>query len=151
MSNCHKVPERSHLGEVRLEELAVQLSKQCLELLTDVLDCATVEEHEVKDFGTFADIFVPLSEAPARGLCLHGQVLEKAHEPSILNVRRLSFHHPFDLLQVIEDLLRLLHIILVACLEYASLTLLIMKKAQLNLNVHRVLKLLYSLLHGAKV
>ena len=45
----------------------------------------------------------------------------------------------------------LLHVIFVAGFEYASLALLIVKKAQLYLNVHRVFKLFDPLLHRSKV
>ena len=47
--------------------------------------------------------------------------------------------------------MRLLHVVLVARLKYASLALLIVKEAQLDLYVHRVFKLFDPLLHRSKV
>lgn len=47
--------------------------------------------------------------------------------------------------------MRLLHVVFVACLENATLSLLIVKEPELHLDVHRVLKLLDSLLHRPKV
>ena len=45
----------------------------------------------------------------------------------------------------------LLHIVLVAGLEDTPLTLLVVEKAQLDLDIHRILKLLDALLHRAEV
>ena len=129
----------------------MKLSKQRFELLADVLDCSSVEEDEVKDFGTFADIFVPLSQPTACCFSLHRKVLEEAQEAPILNVCRFCFQKAFHFLEVIEDLMGLLHVVLVAGLEYAPLALLIVKKAQLDLNVHWVFKLFDPLLHRSKI
>ena len=45
----------------------------------------------------------------------------------------------------------LLHVVLVAGLEDTPLTLLVVEKAQLNLDIHRILKLFDALLHRAEV
>ena len=45
----------------------------------------------------------------------------------------------------------LLHVVLVAGLEDTPLTLLVVEKAQLDLDIHRILKLLDALLHRAEV
>ena len=47
--------------------------------------------------------------------------------------------------------MRLLHVVLIAGLKDAPLPLLVVEKAQLDLDIHRVFKLLDSLLHRAKV
>ena len=49
----------------------MQLSQQCLELLADMFDCSAMEKDEVEHFGTFADIFVPLSQSTTCCLSLH--------------------------------------------------------------------------------
>ena len=116
-----------------------------------MLDCSAMEENEVENFGTLADIFVPLSQPTARRLGLHRKVLKEAQEAPILDVCRLCLHEAFDFLEVVENLMRLLHVVLVARLKYASLALLIVKEAQLDLNVHRVFKLFDPLLHRSKV
>ena len=110
-----------------------------------------MEEDEVENFGTLADIFVPLCQPASSCLSLHRKVLEETQEAPILDIRRLCLHEAFDFLEVVENLMRLLHVVLVASLEYASLALLIVKEAQLDLNVHRVFKLFDPLLHRSKV
>ena len=110
-----------------------------------------MKQDEVEDFCAFADILVPLSQTASRGLRLHRKILEKTQKAAILNVCRFCLDKALDFFKVIENLMRLLHIILITSLEDASLALLIVKESQLDLDVHRVLKLFNSLLHRAKV
>ena len=151
MAQRDEVPERGHLGQKILEEFAVELPQQRLELLTHMLDCASVEEHEVEDLRSFADILLPLGKSATRRLSLRAQVLEKAQEPTILDVSRLCLDQALHFLEVVEDLVGLLHVILVGCLKHALLALLIMEEPEFHLDVHRVLKLLDTLFHRAKV
>ena len=110
-----------------------------------------MKQDEVEDLCTLADIFVPLGKAAPCRLCLHGQVLKKAHESPVLDIGRLRFDHPFNFFQVVEDLLRLLHVVFVAGLEDSALSLLVVEESQLDLDIHWILKLFDALLHGAKV
>jgi len=107
----------------------VQFSEKSLELLADVLDGAAMEEDEIEDFGALADVFVPLSQAPTCRLRLHRQILEEAHKAAILDVGRLGLNHALHLFEVVENFLRLLHVVLVACLEDAALALLVVEEA----------------------
>ena len=110
-----------------------------------------MKQDEVEDLCTLADIFVPLGKAAPCRLCLHGQVLKKAHESPVLDIGRLRFDHPFNFFQVVEDLLRLLHVVLVAGLEDSALSLLVVEESQLDLDIHWILKLFDALFHRAKV
>ena len=88
------------------------------------------------------------------GFCrlgLHRKVLEEGQKSAILDVCRFCLDETFDFFQVIEDLMGLLHVILIASLENTAFTLLIVEKAQFNLYIHWILKLFDSLLHGSKV
>jgi len=82
---------------------------------------------------------------------LRGQILEKGKEALVLDVGGLSFEQSLNLLQVVVYIVRLLHVLLVAGLEDAPLALLVVEEPQFDLDVHRVLKFLDSLLHGSKV
>ena len=110
-----------------------------------------MEQDEIEHFGPLANIFIPLSQASSSSLRLHRQILEKAKEASIFDIGCLGFDELLDLFQVVEDFVRLLHIILIARLEHASLTLLSVEESQLYLYVHRILKLFDALFHGAEI
>ena len=116
-----------------------------------MLNCSSMEEDEVEYFGTFANILVPLSQTTASCLSLHRKVFEEAQEAPILYVCRLCLHEAFHFFEIVENLMRLLHVVFVAGLEYAPLPLLIVKEAQLDLNIHWVFKLFDPLLHRSKV
>ena len=110
-----------------------------------------MEENEVEDFGTFTNILVPLGQTTASRLSLHRKVLKETQEAPILYICCLCLHETFHFFEIVENLMRLLHIVFVAGLEYAPLSLLIVKEEQLDLNIHWVFKLFDPLLHRAKV
>lgn len=129
----------------------MELTQESLVLLTDMLYRTSVKEDEVEDLSALADVFVPLGQPTTRRLRLHRQVFEEAQKAAIFDVCRLCLHQAFDLFEVVEDFVRLLHIVLIAGLEDATLPLLVVEKAKLDLDVHWVLKLFDPLLHRAKV
>ena len=116
-----------------------------------MFDSPAMEQDKVKDLSALTYVFIPLSESPTSCLCLHGKVFEQRQKSAILDICRLSLHQAFDFFQVVEDLMRLLHVVFVACFKHASFTLLIMEKAKFDLDVHGILKLFDALLHCAKV
>jgi len=125
--------------------------QKCLELLNYVLDRASVKEHKVEDFGAFANVFIPLGESATWRLCLHRKVLEETQKAPIFNIYRFCFHEAFNLFKIVKDFMWLLHVVLVAGLEDTLFTLLVVEKAQLDLDIHRILKLFDALLHRAEV
>ena len=116
-----------------------------------MLYSASVEQHKVEDLSSFANVFVPLSQSSSSSLCLRRQILKQTQEALVLDVGSLSFDQLLNFFQIVEDFMWLLHIVLVRCLKHTSFPLLIVEKAQLDLDVHWIFKLLNSLLHGAKV
>ena len=129
----------------------MQLSQKSLKLLVNMLHCPPMEEDEVEDFGSLADIFIPLGESATSGLSLRAQVLKQRQESSVLDIGSLCLDQALHILQVVEYLMRLLHVILIAGLKDTPFALLVMEEPQLYLDIHGVFKLLDALLHGAKV
>lgn len=169
VAQSDKIPERRHFDELTIK-LLVELPQEDLKVLRDMLDSTPVEEHKIKDFGSFVHVFLPLGLlAGKRGRLGHGrvedalglllggllglgaEVLQQVDEALVLDVGGLGFENAFDVFQVVVDLVGLLHVVLVRSLEDPLFGLLRMEEPQFDADVHRVLELFDSLLHRAEV
>ena len=85
-----------------------------------------MEENEVENFSSLANVFVPLGKSTSSGLCLSAKILKERQESSVLDVGRFSLDKTLNFLEIVENLMRLLHVVLVACLEDSPFSLLIL-------------------------
>lgn len=66
-------------------------------MLTDMLNSSSMKQHEVEDFGSFADVFFPLGQPTSRALSLRLQVVEETQKSLVFDVGRLDLQQSLNL------------------------------------------------------
>ena len=118
---------------------------------------ASVEQNKVEHFGPFTYVFLPLrlfGLRPCRSsyrVVLGCQVLKQTDKAFVLDIGGLTLKDTFNILEVVVNLVGLLHVGLIAGLKDTLLALLGVEEPQFDGNIHWVFKLLDSLLHRAEV